>query len=272
MPVSTTSIQFEYLSHYLKEHSGYQLAPGKEYILESRLTGVLQRTNIGDTENLIRVLKERPHGEEGSTFIQAMTINETMFFRDNTPFNNIRDHILPAITTGAPARRINFWCAACSSGQEPYSLAMTLDSVRDLYPGWKFNIMASDLSEDMIERARAGSYSDFEVGRGLPENIRDKYFTKKGSQWIASDKIRSMIEFMPVNLLRIPRDIGTFDVILCRNVFIYFSADQKREILKTLRSLSRTPSYLMVGASEVLADVTDAYDAHPSWKGVYVAR
>jgi chemotaxis protein methyltransferase CheR len=272
MSFTITPIQFEFLSVFLKTHSGYLLEKGKEYVLESRLNGILQKAKVGDAENLVRVLKERPYGPEASSFLQAMTINETMFFRDNTPFRNIKDHILPAITSSGSSRTINFWCAACSSGQEPYSLAMTLDSVRDHYPGWSFQIYATDLSEAMIERAKEGLYSEFEIGRGLTEDMRDRYMQKKGNQWRISDRLREMISFAQSNLLQIPRGIGPFDVIMCRNVFIYFGAEQKSEILKNLYRVSNKPGYLMVGASEVLTDLTQEYDTHPSWKGVYLTR
>lgn len=245
---------------------------GREYVLETRLPAILNNAGLSTVDELISTMLNAPQGKAASALLQAMTINETMFFRDNTPFVNIRDHIVPALAAEGPPRVLRFWCAACSSGQEPYSLAITLDQLKEHYPGWNFRIYASDLSEDMIARAQAGLYTDFETGRGLTPELRDRYFKKDQGQWRVEDRLRAMIDFAPMNLLRIPANIGPFDVILCRNVLIYFDVAQKTSILSALRKTSRVPGYLIAGAAEVLSGITNEYEAHPSWKSVYVTR
>jgi chemotaxis protein methyltransferase CheR len=270
---SLTQQQFQFLSRFLKENSGYQLDADKEYILHTRLPGILNQTGCMSADHLLSMLKEQPEGSAASVVLQSMTINETMFFRDQTPFLNIKNHILPALADSSKQpRHITFWSAACSSGQEPYSLAMTLDSVRHLYPNWSFSILASDLNEDMLSRAREGLYSDFEIQRGLPDDMRERYFMQENRQWRIHDDIRKMVEFTPVNLLRIPRNIGPFDVILCRNVLFYFDSVQKNEILSSLRRLSGRNGYLILGSSESISHNNAEYAYHPEWKGVYVAH
>ncbi len=263
---------FDFIARFLREHSGYQLSRDNEHVFLSRLEGILLAAGCVDSAALVVALAAAPSGKEAAALLQAMTINETMFFRDETPFKNIKDHILPTLTAGEAPRTLTFWCAACSSGQEPYSLAMTLDSVKDHYPGWRFDILATDLSEEMIERGKQGVYSDFETGRGLPAEMRERYFRQESGQWRIADSLRAMVRFQPLNLLRMPADIGPFDVILCRNVLIYFDEKQKTGILSALRRMSRHPGYLMTGSAEVLSYLTEEYGAHPEWKGVYVTR
>lgn len=267
-----TPAQFSALSAFLKEHSGYQLEAGKEYILESRLATILKNAACGTVDELLAAIHTAPEGPAASALMQAMTINETMFFRDKTPFSHITDYILPALAAGQAPRVVDFWCAACSSGQEPYSLAMALDMAKESYPGWRFHILATDLSAAMIARAQAGLYSDFEISRGLPLSLRERYFSREGEQWKIAAPLRDMISFKPMNLLRVPPAIGPFDVVFCRNVLIYFDVAQKKSILTSLRATMRQPGYLMAGAAEVLTDLSDGFGPHPEWKAVYITR
>lgn len=271
MSSAITVEQFDVLSAFLKTNSGYRFDFEKKYILESRLPAVLAKAGCGDMETLISHLHSQPAGRAASALLQAMTINETMFFRDGSPFRHVKDHLLPALTQDKAPRQLNFWCAACSSGQEPYSLAMTLASVKADYPGWSFRIFASDLSEDMLARACEATYSDFEVARGLSDKDKTRYFTSDNGLWRVNASVRSMVEFAPVNLLQIPRNIGSFDVILCRNVLIYFDAPEKSAVLTDMRKFINPNGYLIVGATEMLSDLTQDYKLHPEWKGVYAA-
>ena len=266
-----TPAVFDTLRRYLKKHSGYALEPGKEYVLEARWSLITKMTGCADVTTLATLLEKDPYGRAGQLFIQAMTINETMFFRDGTPFENLEKNILPALTQGKPPGRISIWCTACSSGQEPYSVAMTIDKLKPLYPQWKFDILASDLSEEMIARCERGIYSDFETSRGMTPEMRAHYFDKTPEGWRVSQSLRSMVQFKPMNLFRIDSTIGPFDIILCRNVLIYFDVAQKTEALNGLRRVAKTDGYLMVGAAEVLTGLSNGYKLHPSWKGVYNA-
>lgn len=266
-----SSPAFDNLRSYLKDHSGYALEPGKEYVLESRRALIAEKTGITDMDALAAQLRDNPQGRTGQLFIQAMTINETMFFRDGTPFDNLERHLLPALTKDRAPGKISIWCTACSSGQEPYSVAMVIDQVRHLYPQWEFEILASDLSEEMVARGVRGFYKDFEVERGLTPPLRDKYFTKVEGGWQISPAIQKMVKFKPMNLFKIDPAIGPFDIVMCRNVLIYFDVPQKKEVLQSLRKITKRDGYLMAGAAEVLTDLTDEYQRHPEWKAVYQA-
>lgn len=263
----------EFIRHFLKTHSGYYLESTKDYILETKLHPIMKLASCTDICELVDLLKREPHGHVANALLQIMTINETMFFRDNTPFDQIARNILPALTKNNPRREISIWCTACSSGQEPYSLAMLIDELRGDYPGWRFNILASDLSEEMIAKAKEGIYNTFEVERGLSEERRARYLTPVQDRWQVKSTIRSMVTFEPMNLMKVKPNIGPFDIVLCRNVLIYFDAPQKKDVLTDVRKVTRNGGYLLVGASEVLADHTDRFKLHPNptWRGVYEA-
>jgi chemotaxis protein methyltransferase CheR len=266
------SHDFEFLQGFFKKHSGYQLIKGKEYLLESCLKDTMGRHQISSLPILVKFLKDKNQIALERDIIQAMTINETMFFRDKTPFEQLESNILPALVKNAANNKVSIWCTASSSGQEPYSVAMTIMEQRHKYPGITFNILATDISEEMVSRGRNGVYSDIEIQRGLSEKLRDQYFTKQGATWSAHAELRKMITFTQMNLLHIPAHIGAFDLILCRNVLIYFDAPQKTEVLNNLRKTSRHPGYLLVGAAEVLAGLCGGYRIHPEWRGVYQSR
>lgn len=266
-----TPALFDTLRRYLKTHSGYALEPGKEYVLEARWEQIQNSTGCADAAALAALLEKDPHGRAGQMFIQAMTVNETMFFRDGTPFENLEKHILPALTQGKPPGKISIWCTACSSGQEPYSVAMTIDQLKPFYPQWQFDILASDLSEDMIARCDRGVYSEFETSRGMSADMRARYFDKTAEGWRVTQDLRDMVRFKPMNLFKIDAAIGPFDIILCRNVLIYFDVAQKTEVLNSLRRVTKTGGYLMAGAAEVLTGLSDGYKIHPDWKAVYNA-
>lgn len=266
-----TSLSFNNLRSYLKTHSGYALDEGKEYVLESRWPIISRMTGCTETSALAKLLERDPHGRAGQLFIQAMTINETMFFRDGTPFENLEKNILPALMRDRAPGKISIWCTACSSGQEPYSVAMTIDKLKPLYPQWQFDILASDLSEDMIARCEKGVYSEFETSRGMTPEMRSRYFDKTAAGWQVTPELRSMVRFKPMNLFKVDAAIGPFDIILCRNVLIYFDVAQKAEVLNSLRRVTKTGGYLMAGAAEVLTGLSSGFKIHPEWKGVYSA-
>lgn len=263
------SQDFDFLHGFFKKHSGYQLIRGKEYLLESCLKETMGKYQISTFPILVQTLREKKEAALERDIIQAMTINETMFFRDKTPFEQLEKNILPSLVQRAVNRKVTIWCTACSSGQEPYSVAMKILEQRHLYPGITFEILASDISEEMIARCREGLYSDIEVQRSLPADLRDRYMVRDKEGWRVHDELRKMVTFRTINLLTIPSDVGLFDLILCRNVLIYFDAAQKTMVLDDLRKRARHPGYLLVGAAEVLAGLCQGYRIHPEWRGVY---
>lgn len=267
-----SSSQFSAFAAFLKKHSGYVLDESQSYVVESRLPAILSGTGCENLGAVIDAITREPYGAVAKLLLQIMTVNETMFFRDTTPFVQLADRLLPQMVAQAGADRvISIWCCACSSGQEPYSLAMVLDEEKHKYPGIHFRILATDLSGEMVEKGRAGIYSEFEVTRGLSEERRGRYFTEKNGQWHLKDQIRSMVEFSTMNLLDVPPGIGPFDLIFCRNVLIYFDGDGKRAVLSALRRVAKPKSYLIAGAAEVLLDFAPGYSLVPDLRGVYCA-
>jgi chemotaxis protein methyltransferase CheR len=263
------SQDFDYLHGFFKKHSGYQLMKGKEYLLESCLKDVMGKHQIPSFPILVQSLKEKKQAGLERDIIQAMTVNETMFFRDKTPFEQIEKNILPELVKNCTNNKVSIWCAASSSGQEPYSVAMLIQEQRHKYPGITFEILASDISEDMVTRGEKGIYTDIEVQRGLPQEYRDRYLVRHGTAWQVKSELRKMIKFQQVNLLQVPAHVGLFDLIMCRNVLIYFDAPQKTEVLNNLRKMARHPGYLLVGAAEVLAGLCEGHRIHSEWRGVY---
>lgn len=267
-----TPSQFSVFAAFLKRHSGYVLDISQSYVVESRLPAILTGTGCENLGAVIDSITREPHGAVAQALLQIMTVNETMFFRDTTPFTQLAETLLPEMVRRAGEDRVvTIWCAACSSGQEPYSLAIILDEEKLKYPGIRFRIFASDLSGEMIEKARAGIYSEFEVTRGMAPERKTRYFTEKNGQWHVAEQIRAMVEFSTLNLLNVPGNIGPFDLILCRNVLIYFDANGKRDVLAALRRVSKPGGYLIAGAAEVLVDFTQGYRPVPDLRGVYAA-
>ena len=199
-----------------------------------------------------------------------MTTNETFFFRDKLPFDNFRDHIMPAlIAARAREKRIRIWCAAASTGQEPYSLAMTLKELGAAIAGLRFEIVATDLSGDVLERAKSGIYSQFEVQRGLPIQLLLKYFTQVGDSWQIAPELRAMVQFRTLNLLNDFSPLGTFDVVFCRNVLIYFDQDTKIGVFNRIARQVPDDGYLVLGAAETVVGLTDAFKPVPGLRGLY---
>lgn len=252
--MTLTAVDFEYLAGLLRDRSAIVIEPGKEYLVTSRLEPVARSVGLAGIDELVRNVRMNPRSELADRIVDAMTTNETLFFRDLHPFNCIRDHLLPEIIERRRAQRsISIWSAACSSGQEPYSLAML---IRENFPelaSWRVRILGTDLSPSMIERAKAGRFSQLEVSRGLPANLLVKYFERDGAQWVISPKLRSMVTFEELNLLDSWTRIGPMDVVLIRNVLIYFDADTKATLLGRLHGLLAPSGILMVGASETVS-------------------
>jgi len=262
---------FELLSKILKERSGLVLSEDKIYLLESRLTPIARKKGMETLDDLINEVRLRRKEDLLSEITDAMTTNESFFFRDNTPFDLFREDVLPGLLRSrASSKRLRIWCAAASTGQEPYSLAIILSELEAKLSGWKIDIVGTDLSRSVLDKARAGIYSQFEVQRGLPIKLLMKYFTQAGEMWQISEKIRKMVTYKPFNLLDSFAALGTFDVIFCRNVLIYFHQDTKAQVLDRLRRQLPADGTLFLGAAETVLGLSDKFKPVPGKRGMYV--
>jgi chemotaxis protein methyltransferase CheR len=264
-----TEADYDFLRAMLKERSGLVLAAGKQYLLESRLLPVARKAGLSGLAALVKKLRN-PTEPLIAEVVEAMTTNESFFFRDKVPFEQFRDTMMPALLAARRNRQIRIWCAAAATGQEPYSLAMCLQEMRDKIADWRIEILATDISMEVLEKARAGIYSQFEVQRGLPIALLVKYFSQVGDLWQIAPEIRAMVQFRPLNLLRECSHLGAFDVVFCRNVLIYFDQDTKTKVLQNLAQMIRPDGYLVLGAAETVVGLTDALAPAPEQRGLYV--
>src|SRR4051794_39687750 len=202
--------------------------------------------------------------------VEAMTTNETFFFRDKLPFDHFRDTIMPEMLKARASRKsVRIWCAAGSTGQEAYSLAMCLKEMGPRLAGWRIEIVATDLSREVLEKSRAGIYSQFEVQRGLPIQMLVKHFRQTGEFWQVNAEIRAMVQHRQLNLLHDFSQLGIFDVVFCRNVLIYFDQDTKIDIFNRLAKAMEPDGFLALGAAETVVGLTDALKSHPERRGIY---
>jgi chemotaxis protein methyltransferase CheR len=266
-----TPQDFDYLRKLLRERSGLVLAVEKQYLAESRLLPVARRHGVGSSAELMGKLKTGSTAQLAIDVVEAMTTNETFFFRDKIPFEHFRDTVMPAlIAARAHEKRIRIWCTAVATGQEPYSLAMILSEMAGKLAGYRVEILATDLSAEVLERAKAGVYSQFEVQRGLPIQLLVKFFDKVGESWQIAPEIRAMVQFRPLNLLNDFSPLGTFDLVFCRNVLIYFDQDTKIGVLNRLARQMPDDGYLALGAAETVIGLTEAFKPLPDKRGLYV--
>lgn len=264
---------FEYISALLKERSGLSLSKGKEYLLQSRLQPIARSHGMETVDALIAKMRTRNDARLVHEVTQAMTTNETMFFRDNKPFEILKNAILPNVVqekSGAD-KTIRIWSAACSAGQEPYSLAICLEEELRKYPDYSYDILATDLCEEAVNKGKKGLYTQFEVQRGLPIQMMIKYFSQAPeNQWQVNDVLKKHIRFDTHNLLHECTKFGRFDIIYCRNVLIYFDEATKKLVLEHLASVLNPPGFLSLGSAETVMGVTDRYQHHPNERGIYM--
>jgi chemotaxis protein methyltransferase CheR len=264
------SSDFEFLSSLLYKQSGLVLTPDKGYLLETRLQPVARSHGLNSIEQIVSTLRSRRDERLVNSITDAMTTNESLFFRDRTPFEQFKTVVLPKLLeTRAAKKQIRIWSAACSSGQEPYSLSMILDELSARLAGWRIEIIATDISSEMIARARSGIYSQFEVQRGLPVQLLVKYFQQDGDRWQLNEKIRRMVTFREFNLLQDPRALGNFDVVFCRNVLIYFDQNTKRQVLDGISRQMAPDGYLYLGGAETVISITDKFQPVKGQRGMY---
>ena len=265
-----TPLDYDYLRRLLKERSGLVLSADKQYLVESRLLPLARRAGLAGLSGLVQTLKGSNAEPLTVEVVEAMTTNESFFFRDKIPFEQFRDVIMPALLAARAAqRRIRIWCAAASTGQEPYSLAMCLKELGRTTAGCRIDIVATDLSTEVLEKAKAGIYSQFEVQRGLPIALLVKYFTKIREAWQIAPELRAMVQFRPLNLLHDFAHLGTFDVVFCRNVLIYFDQPTKVGVLDHIARITARDGYLVLGAAETVVGLTDGFKPIVDRRGIY---
>ena len=263
------SPDYEYLRKLLKERSGLDLSADKQYLIESRLLPLARKAGLSGIPELVQKLQGGSSALITSV-VEAMTTNETFFFRDKVPFDHFRDTIMPEILKARAGKRsVRIWCAAGSTGQEPYSLAMTLKEMGAALTGWRVEIIATDLSQEVLEKAKAGVYSQFEVQRGLPIQHLVKYFKPNGETWQINPELRAMIQHRQLNLLQDFSHLGTFDVIFCRNVLIYFDQETKINIFNRLARQIEPDGFLVLGAAETVVGLTDTFRPIADRRGLY---
>jgi len=259
---------YRFLTDYIYRESGIVLDENKGYLLEARLAPILQRAKLDSFDALCSVLRANGNPPLHRQVVEAMTTHETLFFRDIAPFDALRTHILPLlIEQRKTLRKLSIWSAACSSGQEAYSIAMLL---LELGLGdWKIQIMGTDLSEQILARAREGRYMQIEVNRGLPASYLVKYFERSGTEWQLRENVRRMVQFEKFDLRQSMRSKGPFDVIFCRNVLIYFDVETKKRILKELRGALFNGGYLSLGGAETTLNLDDTFQRLTLGKAVF---
>jgi len=250
----------DFVRKLVKDKAGISLSEDKGYLVNSRLLPIARKHELETIEQLVARLKATGDDRITMEVVEAMTTNETSFFRDIKPFDNLRDEIIPHIIKNSKDKKLRIWCAACSSGQEPYSVAITLLENQGLLTEYEIEIIATDLNSEVLRKAETGEYSQFEVQRGLPITHLMKYFTQekeKGEKWKANDQLKNMVKFSHVNLMEDHGDMGEFDIIFCRNVLIYFEVSDKKNILTNLSKHLKPHGTLILGSSETVNDLSD---------------
>jgi chemotaxis protein methyltransferase CheR len=265
MPISAA--EFDYVRTLIRERAGIALEPGKEYLVESRLDPLARQEGFPTLTHFLTSLRSSPLASGlHHKVVQAMTTNETSFFRDVRPFEVLKTLVLPELIAQRNAQRaLNFWSAACSTGQEPYSVALVMrEAVPTLLPTWNFRFIASDISTEVLARAIQGRYSQLEVNRGLPASLLVKYFQQEANAWQVKADVRRMVEFREINLTEPWSILPPMDIVFMRNVLIYFSVETKKSILAKVRKLLKPGGFLFLGSSETTLNLNDGFEPVPA--------
>ncbi|PWW22262.1 chemotaxis protein methyltransferase CheR [Geodermatophilus normandii] len=264
--MTLTAPRFDWVRQLVHRESAIVLAPGKEYLVEARLLPLARKMGLSDVDQFVDSVRSRPRPDDTRSIVEALTTNETSWFRDGDPFTALTSTVLPSLLSArGPVERLQIWSAACSSGQEAYTVAMLLE---DAMPSasTRVSITATDISREMVERTRAGRFSQLEVNRGLPAPMLVRHFQRAGSEWEVAPSLRRMVTARECNLAApLPR-MGPFDVVYLRNVLIYFDLPTKQAILRRVRELMRPDGWLFLGAAETTLGVDD------SWSRVVLGR
>jgi len=255
---------FDYISKIVREQCAIVLEKGKEYLVDSRLMPLVHQEKLGSIEKLVIQIKSEPQSSLKDAVIEAMTTNETSFFRDIHPFETLKKEILPELLAKRKDKKeLNIWCGASSSGQKPYSLVMLLKNDFPQLNSWKINFSASDISNQMLNRCKSGIYSQLEINRGLPALLMVKYFERIGTEWQVKEDLRKMIQFRIINLSESWPVMAPVDLLMMRNVLIYFDVEMKKNILGRIRKLLRPDGYLFLGAAETTLNLDENFERMP---------
>lgn len=256
--MSLGAADFTWVTTMVRQRSSIDLQPGKEYLVESRLAPIARQLGEPDVAGLVARLR-RGDQALSDAVVDALTTNETSWFRDTHPFDAFANHLLPDVAKSSTTRQLTIWSAACSSGQEAYSLAMLLLDWLPLNPGFSAKIIGTDISPKMVERARAAKFSQLEVNRGLRAPYLVKYFEQQGRDWTLKQPLRDMCRFERGNLAHPPVGVPTCDIVFLRNVLIYFDLDTKRTVLSNVRRVLRPGGFLVLGGAESTLNLDDAF-------------
>lgn len=259
--MTITSTDFQYVRELMLSRSSIVLEPGKEYLVESRLLPIARRHGEADVSGLLAKLRTRMDPSLQTEIIDALTTNETSWFRDRHPYDALANHMLPAVIRNRGTdRRLNIWSAASSSGQEPYSIAMTMIDSQPMLASWKTTIIATDLATSMVARTKEAFYTQLEINRGLPATHLVRHFERDGTGWRVKKNLRDMVHVYQHNLVAQPPAHGPYDIVFLRNVLIYFSRDTKRDILARVRRVMRPDGFLVLGAAETTLNLDENFD------------
>lgn len=266
-------VDFEFVRQLLVRRSGIALVAGKEYLVESRLAAVAQKLKLHGAAEVIAAMRKNPNGQIVESVVDAMTTNETSFFRDVYPFEILRDHVIPErLKVGNPGRPIHIWCGASSTGQEPYTIAMVLRESFGVDTVNRIKIVATDISMEVLERARGGVYSQFEVNRGLNAQQLARHFEQVGTSYRVRPELKKMIEFKPVNLVEQWPDFPALDIVFLRNVLIYFEDQTKRVILSRINKMLAPKGFLFLGGAETTMGLSEGFERRQLDKAVVYQR
>lgn len=256
---------FDYVRHFVKNEAGIVIDPGKEYLVESRLTPIVRSEGLASIDALVQTLRSSRQTELHRKVVDAMTTNETTFFRDVEPFELLRKELLPSLIQARKlSKRLTIWYAASSTGQEPYSVSIL---IREHFPelaDWKIEQIGTDICRKALERAKAGRYSQLEMNRGMPAQLLPRYFEKQGLEWQIKDTIRSMVDFREMNLNAPWPRLPPFDIVFIRNVMIYFDVPAKQSILSRIYDLLRPDGYMFLGAAETTLNLDERFSRLPA--------
>ena len=268
-----TDQDFDFIRKLLQSRSAIALDADKRYLVEARLTPVVRSLNLVSITELVSQLRVQPSNGVVTQIVEAMVTTETSFFRDVHPFESLRKTVLPRLMgLRRDQRRLNIWCAACSTGQEPYSVALL---IREHFPelrGWNVALLATDLSRETLARARQGRFSQIEVNRGLPAALLIRHFTQHGTSWEISADLRGMVDFQELNLAQPWPALPAMDLVLLRNVMIYFDVEMKKAILARLARVLQPDGYLILGGAESTFNLDDSYRRVEDLQGGYYQR
>lgn len=260
----------EYLCDYVKQRSAIVLDAQKSYLLETRLLPLLRQYKFATLEDMVNALRaNRTHGLEKDV-LEAMTTNETFFFRDEVPFETLKTIVLPKLIEARQhVRHLRLWCAASSTGQEPYSVAMVLKEHFPELGSWRLDFVATDINETVLAQARSGRFKTHEVERGLDPVLRSRYFRKDGDHWQVDETLRTMVEFKQLNLIDPWHWDVPFDIVFIRNVMIYFDVPTKQRIFQRIRKYLRPDGFMFLGGAESTVNIDNNFECHRKGRSVY---